>query len=196
MSPLRASLRTKGAMLAGLALLGCAGVRRDTSSALPPPTVPPPYAAVATIQELMLTQVDPSADFLWAAVASTSTAAGFEEKQPRTDDEWSAVRANALTLIEATNLLMVPGRRVASPGALTADADLPGIEPPERIQKAIDGDRAAFVRLADNLRATGLKALAAADRRDATALFDIGGEIDKACEQCHQKYWYPEPGAR
>jgi len=174
-------------LLAVLILGGCSAARRENS---------PPYAAIATIQELMLTQIDPSADFLWAAVASTSTAAGFEEKQPRTDEEWSVVRANALTLIESTNLLMLPGRRVATPGVKTADADLPGIQAPAAIQEAIDRDRAAFIRLAENLRVTGLKALAAADRRDSQALFDIGGEIDKACEQCHLKYWYPDPVTR
>lgn len=174
-------------VVAVLSLAGCYGMQREPA---------PPYAAVATIQELMLTQIDPSADFLWASVASISTAAGFEEKQPHTDEEWSTVRANALTLIEATNLLMVPGRQVAPPGGKTADTDLPGIAPPADIQKSIDQDRAAFIRLAENLRATGLKALAAADRRDAQALFDTGGEIDKACEQCHLKYWYPDATTR
>ena len=111
--------------------------------------------------------------------------------KPITDAEWNAVRANALSLIEATNLLILPGRPVAAPGGRTADADLPGIEPAAHIQKAIDGDRAAFIRLALGLRATAVKALAAADHRDPTALFEVGGEIDKACEQCHLKYWYP-----
>jgi hypothetical protein len=183
---MKPSIKVLAAAAAVPALAGCAGSQRQ----------PGPYAPVATIQELMLTQIDPSADFLWAAVMSTSRESGFEEKQPRTDQEWNAVRANALTLIEATNLLMLPGRRVAAPGVGTADADLPGIEPPANIQKAIDADRAAFDRLAEGLRATGLKALGAADRRDPQALFDAGGDIDKACEQCHQKYWYPPAAAK
>ena len=182
---MRSSIKSFAAAAVIPLLTGCIGARRP----------PGPYAAVATIQELMLTQIEPSADFLWAAVASTSRESGFEEKQPRTDDEWSAVRANALTLIEATNLLILPGRHVAAPGVSTADADLPGIQPPANIQKLIDADRAAFIELAQGLRAMGLKALAAADRRDPQALFDAGGEIDKACEQCHQKYWYPPAAA-
>jgi hypothetical protein len=174
------------AVAAALTVSGCAPLKREAA----------PYSSVATIQELMLTQVDPSADFLWAAVASTSRDSGYEERQPRTDEEWKVVRTNALTLVEATNLLMMPGRRVAAPGQSTADADLPGIEPPAKIQKAIDADRAAFIRLAQGLRATGLHALAAADRRDAQALFDAGGDIDKACEYCHRKFWYPPPAEK
>ena len=37
---------------------------------------------LATIQEVMATQVDPSADSLWASVSTVITAAGTEEKQP------------------------------------------------------------------------------------------------------------------
>ena len=152
-----------------------------------------PYAAVATIQELMLTQIDPSADALWASVSSISSAAGFEEKRPRSAEEWNALRGNALMLIEATNLLLVPGRGVAVAGGKTGDANLPGIESAANIQTAIDRDRKSFVGLAQGLRATGLKALDAIVRRNSDALFDVGGDIDKACEQCHLKYWYPNP---
>jgi cytochrome c556 len=176
----------------GLAVLMAVSMAAACSRAQPQRE---PYAAVATIQELMLTQVDAAADFLWASVSSISSAAGFVEKRPQTDAEWNTVRANALTLVEATNLLILPGRRVSAPGAKTADADLPGIESSANIQKAIDGDRGAFIGLAQGLRATGLKALAAIDRRDPEGLFEVGGEIDKACEQCHLKYWYPSGGS-
>jgi hypothetical protein len=29
------------------------------------------------------------------------------------------------------------------------------------------------------------------DKRDAQKLFDVGEDIDKACENCHRQYWYP-----
>ena len=34
-------------------------------------------------------------------------------------------------------------------------------------------------------------ALQAADARDVEKLFASGDEIDRACENCHVKYWYP-----
>jgi len=146
---------------------------------------------VATIQDLMAALVDPAADALWAAVSSTTTAAGTEEKQPRTDAEWLAVRREALVLIESGNLLLVPGRRVADPGRKTEDADIPGIETPAHIQRAIAADPARFVASVRGLRAAGLAALSAVDARDPVALTAAGGQLDAACEACHLHYWYP-----
>jgi hypothetical protein len=34
-------------------------------------------------------------------------------------------------------------------------------------------------------------ALKAIDEKNASALSDVGGAIDEACENCHTKYWYP-----
>ena len=64
---------------------------------------------------------------------------------------------------------------------------------PRDIQKAIDKNPALFARHALRLRQTATQALAAIDKRDAAALFDVGGDIDQACENCHRKYWYPAP---
>jgi len=145
----------------------------------------------ATIQELMVTRVDPSADLLWASVSTVITAAGTEEKQPRTEAEWQTVRRYAVTLVEGANLLAVPERRVAASGGKTEDSTIPGIERPENIQKAIDADPASFVAAVVRLRDAGLKALTAIDQRNAQGLVEAGGDLDSACEACHLKYWYP-----
>jgi hypothetical protein len=145
----------------------------------------------ATIQELMATQVDPSADPLWASVSTVITAAGTEEKQPRTEAEWQTVRRYAVTLVEGANLLTVPGRRVAASAGKTEDSTTPGIERPENIQKAIEADPGSFAGAAVVLRDAGVKALAAIDRHSAQGLVEAGGELDSACESCHLKYWYP-----
>jgi hypothetical protein len=150
-----------------------------------------PYAAIASIQDIMAAEVDPSADLVWASVSTVTTAAGTEEKRPRTDAEWSAVRRQAITLIEATNLLLVPGRRVAEAGRKTEDANIPGIESAENIQKAIDGNRGGFRLSVLGLRAAGVKTLAAIDAKDPEGLSEAGGQVDAACEACHLKYWYP-----
>ena len=60
--------------------------------------------------------VDPSADVIWESVAIVVTAAGTEEMAPHTDEEWKIVRRAAIRVIEATNLLQMPGRLVAHPG--------------------------------------------------------------------------------
>jgi hypothetical protein len=136
----------------------------------------------------MDSEIDPAADFIWASVASISTVAGLEERQPRTDEEWLEVRRRAITLIEATNLLVMKGRRVsakyeAASGAGELDTD--------QVQQKIDSNRVAFVALAQRLQDTGLQTLAAIDAKDPEALFDLGGTIDDACEACHVTFWYP-----
>jgi len=150
-----------------------------------------PFLPVASIQDLMLNQVDPSADLLWASVSSVITAIGTEEKQPRTPAEWLTVRHYAVTLIEAGNLLLIPHRQVVERGRKTDDADIPGLETPEHMQRAIDTDPAAFRTAVLALRTAARKALAAIDARNPEALTEAGGDLDAACEACHLKYWYP-----
>lgn len=146
---------------------------------------------VATIQDIMQEIVDPSADALWASVSTTVTASGTENRQPRTDDEWKAVRRYALSLAEAPNLLLVPGRKVAPPGGALEDAHVVGILRPEEIAKKLAADRPAFVERARALRLAAEEALRAVDARDVGRLFEAGGKLDHACENCHVRYWYP-----
>jgi hypothetical protein len=162
-----------------------------TASASSTPPSDTPYLPVATIQDLMLSQVDPSADLLWASVSTVITAAGTGEKQPRTPSEWLTVRQYALTLIEAGNLLLIPHRQVAERGKSTDDAGIPGIESPDHMQRAIDANPAAFRKAALALRSAGAKALRAIDAKNPEALTVAGGDLDAACEACHLRYWYP-----
>ena len=74
------------------------------------------YRPTATIKDLMDSLVDPSGDFLFDSVATIVTASGTEERAPRTDEEWTSVRRAAIRIMEATNLLLMPGRHVAKPG--------------------------------------------------------------------------------
>jgi len=175
---------------------GCTFFRTNKATALvwvavaSSPAVGEP-ARDPTIQELMTTRIDPSADAIWASVSTTVTAAGTQEKQPRTEAEWQTVRRYAVTLIEGANLLALPTRRVTMPGRMTDDSAIPGIETPENIRKAIDIDRASFVRAAARLRDAGISALSAIDQRNPQRLIEAGGDLDEACEACHLKYWYP-----
>ena len=93
-----------------------------------------PFILTATIKDIMDSMVEPSADEIWDAVATVSNAAGVVDLQPRTDEEWTAVRRRAITLIEATNLIAIEGRHVAKPGE---KARVEAIElPPEEIESA------------------------------------------------------------
>jgi hypothetical protein len=152
-----------------------------------------PLAPLASIREVMGHIVEPSADGLFESVATISGPNGVVDKAPSTDEEWEHVETDAWTLAEATLLLRVPGRRVAKPG----DVDPPG-DPsaPEltavQVQEKIDTDHQKWASYVDGLQAAAMKAVSATQKRDVKALFEVGEDIDQACEKCHLQYWYPE----
>ncbi len=91
---------------------------------------------------------------------------------------------------EASNLVQMPGRRVAPPGATAKD---PAIElTPEQIEQLMASDRASWIALSHGLHDSAEKVLVAIRKRSVDELSDAGGDIDTACENCHLKYWYPE----
>ena len=143
----------------------------------------------ATIKDIMDSMVDPSADFIFDSVAQIADEHGITEKAPHTDEEWKEVRRRAIQLLEAPNLLVMRGRRAATPGDRSQN---PKIElQPEEIQKLIDADHAAFSARALMLQDAASHALKAIDAKNAKGLFDAAGGLDKACENCHLHYWYP-----
>jgi len=133
--------------------------------------------------------VDPSGDFMFESVQEIADEKGVREKAPQTDEEWEDVRHHAFILLEAPNLLTMEGRRVAQTGEKSKN---PQVElQPEEIQKLVDGDRPAFFRRARRLQDAADLALKAANAKDKVALFQAIDKIDKACENCHLHYWYP-----
>ena len=137
--------------------------------------------------------VDPNADFVWQSVSTTLTSKGIDEKAPRTNDEWREVRRHTIAIMEATNMLQIPGRRVARPGE---KADDPRIEePPEVIQTVIDSDRSVWYKNAHGLYDAAALLLKAVDAKNVEGIVDAGDKLDKACETCHLKYWYPNQSA-
>jgi hypothetical protein len=143
----------------------------------------------ATIKDIMDSMVDPSGDFLFESVVEIADENGVTHKQPHTDEEWEAVRNHAMVLLEAPNLLTMEGRLVAKPHERSKN---PQVElQPEDIQKLIDADRPGFIRRAKRLQNAADEVLKAAEAKDANALFHSIESIDKACENCHLHYWYP-----
>lgn len=146
------------------------------------------YRPTTTIRDLMDGMVDPAADTIWNSVSTTITKKGREDKAPHTAEEWGTVRHSAIALLEASNLLQIPGRHVAMPGQRNEQ----GIElQPEQIETLINQDRQTWITLAHGLHDAATQALQAADAKDPAKVLESGDAIDNACEHCHQKYWYP-----
>ena len=149
---------------------------------------PPEFQLTSTVKDIMDSVVDPNADALWDSVEIVATIEGTVEKAPKTDDDWKALRRHAITLAEAGNLLLIPGRPVAKPGEKAEDerVDLT----PEEIEARVKQDPAAWVMSAHGLHDAVVESLKAVDARDVKALLDAGDALDQSCETCHRRYWY------
>ena len=153
------------------------------------PAAPAPdYKAIFPIEEVMGHVIMPNADLLWGSVATNVTAKGVEEIVPKTDDDWERVRNYAVTLVEGTNLLLIPGRHVAAPGKKAADASELS---PEEIEAKITMDPAMWASHVAKLREVAMESVAAIDKKSPEAMIEAGDHLDKACEDCHLVYWYP-----
>ncbi|HEY9462168.1 MAG TPA: hypothetical protein VIR54_03715 [Vicinamibacterales bacterium] len=178
-------------LLASLVLIAACQKPAETTAAAPAPAAPPPpeYTPTATVKDLMQSVVDPNADVVWLAVTTVQSNKGTVETKPKTDEEWTKVRHGAVALMEASNLLMVPGRHVARPGE---KSETPGVElEPSEMEALINKDLASWRKRAHGLHEAGAAAIQAIDAKDADKLFEVGEQIERACESCHSQYWYP-----
>lgn len=153
-----------------------------------PPAPQQEYKVVATIRDIMGSEVEPSAKYIWDSVGTEVAGNGAVSKAPKTDEDWKEERRTAITLVEAANLIVMPGRAVAGPGDKAAN---PGELSPDAIDALIKKDRATFVKMAWAFQEAAVKQLKVIEARNVPGLLDAGGEVDAACESCHLKYWYP-----
>jgi len=86
---------------------------------------------------------------------------------------WQAVENAALALTEATNLLLIPGRKCAN-----------GLPVPMN-----NPDWPKFVQ---ELRDAGMKAYQAAQSKNQDKMVDVADTMTKACAGCHRK-WREKP---
>ena len=180
--------RVAGLIAAGAVVI-VAGCQKQAEPQAAAPSAEPNYIATATIKDLMQSVVDVNADVVWLAVTAESTAKGIVEHKPQTDDDWVKVRHGAVALMEASNLLKMPGRHVARPGE---KSETPGVElEPSEMEELINKDRPTWYMRATALHDAAANVLTAIDAKDADKVFEVGEQIERACENCHTHYWYP-----
>ena len=137
--------------LAGALFAACGTDRTPPSSPVP----------ALSLRELMERVIDPPADQFWESSGPIITAAGETSRAPKTDAGWEAAVNAAATLVEASTLLMLPGRA---------------------------RDDKEWMQYARQLQTTAAAGMRAAQAKDERAVFDTGGEIFLACRTCHMKY--------
>lgn len=174
-----------------LLLLGAACTKQQATP-VSTGSLPPGLKPAASILDLMHDPIDRSANALWEAVYVSGSGDGSDDVLPASDEEWLALRRQALMLMEAANLLVTEGRPVASPGQDLEGGAGEGVLTPAQAQAAIDNNRQVFNAFSAALQGVGASFVAAIDVRDAEQFMATGDALQGACQGCHQRFWYPE----
>ena len=122
---------------------------------------PPPFQTTVNMKDLMLNVIDPAADALWESVGTVIDETGTHEKFPETQDDWDGVRAGAIQLAEAGNLLLIPAR---------------------------SGNAPEWIAQARAMTDTANRAIKIIEAKDKDALFTVGGDIYDVCTNCHKQF--------
>jgi hypothetical protein len=123
----------------------------------------PPYDTTLSTKQVMTQIIDPAWDAYRFSSGFVDTPTGTKDLTPTTPEGWRAADNAAAQLVEAGNLLLLPGR-------------------------AHGGD---WIKASNSLSQVALKARAAVERHDSKAMFDLGGDLYQACNDCHQEYRLP-----
>ena len=109
----------------------------------------------------MASIMEPAAEVYWDAVGIIVDETGEHHIEPKTAEEWDAVRNAAYMVAESGNLLMMPSR-------------------------AKDGGE--WMAASQQMIEAAQKAIRAAEARNKDAVFDVGAEMYDSCTNCHSKY--------
>jgi hypothetical protein len=154
-------LRRIIAVTACAAALAACSQQKPAAPAAPAATAPK-YNTDLPMDELMGHVVDPASFVYWAGSGTEETAKGTRSLAPTTEEGWEKLENGAATLIEAGNLLQLPGR----PRAPIAD----------------------WNRFAQQLTAVSVAGKAAAEKHDEKGVYEQGAKIYQVCTACHEEY--------
>lgn len=155
-------------------------------------SLPQGLKPAASMLDLMHDPIDRSANALWQAVYTTSTEQGTEDVVPATEEEWLALRRQALLLMDSANLLVTEGRPVASAGQALQAGESEGVLSPAQAQAEIENNRQLFLAFSAALQGAAGGLVDAIDARNAEQYMAAGDALQAACENCHLRFWYPE----
>lgn len=166
------------AFLASLATLSC--VHRQVTNS----------EDVNSIRIVMATVVDIGADEVWNKAGWIIDEKGMHDLSPKKNQDWVQIREGAEKVIGGINLLLQQKVIKAAPSGARSRA--PGSElEPEQIDILIRNDRATFDRLARDLQLVAQDVVQASEKRNLSALLNLGERMEHACEECHATFWYP-----
>ena len=119
------------------------------------------YNTRLDVKEIMNLVLEPASDILWDSGGWVLDASGYEELYPTTDEGWDYVLAQSAIVVEAGNMLALPGR-------------------------AEDND--AWMIYSQGLSEAGILAMEAAASQNEDDFFQAGAQLYSVCTACHQAY--------
>ncbi len=137
--------------------IGLALVTLMLAGCAEPPPPEPPYNLVGDVKQTMNLVLDPATDVIWGSAGFVLTAEGEQDLSPTTDEQWANVLHSAAVVAESGNLLMLPGRA---------------------------RDNETWMEISAGLVEAGKRAMAAAEAKDADALFEEWGDSYRVCAGC------------
>lgn len=140
---------------AALALVGCSQPKPEAAAET--------YDLSYQMPELMGHVVQGAAERFWAGAGTVSDQTGMHNLRPTTPEAWKMVEDGAITVAEAGNLLLLPGR-VREPAA----------DWRQHVQRMV-----AAAKVAQQ---------AAERQADEDTLLDLGGKLYETCEGCHEQF--------
>jgi cytochrome c556 len=167
----------------------------QTTSTSRPASLWGDVSPVVSVKELLKYMIDPVADNIFNAVGSRVTKQGTVDVEPKTEEDWDKIRVGAISLAECAALLKIR-RPFTPPGDENNSAGPNAVElSPAQITAKVERDPVEWNARIEALRNVALEALDVVTRKDVAELWDVGENLDKACEACHRSYWYPGEGA-
>jgi hypothetical protein len=151
-----------GLAAVAFAVAGCGQKADAPASTTPAAADKGQYKTDIAMKELMAHVIDNAADGVWLAQGWLIDSEGTHELFPTDDAGWRYATNAGITIAEASNLLLLPGRPV--------------------------DDDPRWVDAAHMMYDAGMEAFAAAEARDKERFFDAGGKIYEACTKCHSHY--------
>ena len=147
-------------------LAACSPQKKAEPAQSPPAAGAVKYNIDLPMDEFMGHVVDPAAFAYWAGSGTEETAKGTKDLSPTTPEGWEKLENAAATLIEAGNMLQLPGRA-------------------RHLPDAPDGD---WYKHAQELTRLATAAKAAAEKHDKQGVFKSGADLYSECTACHEEY--------
>ena len=98
------------------------------------------------------------------------------------------LRASAITLVEAGNALLIPGRSIND---AVQDADYPDyMYRSEEIEALIESDPEIWRSYIQQMQFFTQATLETIENKDVLGLIETGAAINNSCQGCHAEFWY------